>query len=750
MYINRLGMKKIIVIQILLSMAVTFGVAQNAPVLVTGEVFEREHGHLHPLIGANVYWSGTQIGTITDETGTFSIERNSQNNQLIVSFTGYASDTISIEDSIEISVVLEGSIELEGVEVVKRQKSTELSLINPLKIENVGEAELEKAACCNLSESFETNPSVDVSFTDAITGTKQIQMLGLAGPYTQITRENMPDIRGLSAIYGMEYIPGPWIESIQLNKGTGSVANGFESIAGQINVEFRKPETADRVYLNLFANTESRVEANLNLALKINEKWATGLLLHGRNQSIAMDNNGDGFMDKPTGNQYIFLNRWKYKGEHGWESQFGIKTTFNKSTGGQMGYNPELDEGLWGMEMRTERLEGWMKLGKVSESKPYQSFGIQLSGLTHNQQSLYGVKDYSGNQQSLYGNFIFQSIIGSTIHKYRAGASLQYDNYNENLDSLNFLREEIVPGGFFEYTYSPTEKLDIVAGIRADVHNNYGLFFTPRLHARYAIRDKSVLRLSAGRGQRTASILAENNSILASSRQVYIFGDNSRKPYGLDAETAWNFGVNFTQSFRLDYRDGTVSFDIYHTQFINQVVVDYDDSPQTIFFYNLDGKSNATSFQAQFDYEMIRRLDIRLAYRWYDINTDYQSGRMSKPLVATHRAFLNLAYSTRNHWKFDYTLQWHGSKRIPFTGTNPEEYQLPERSPDFFLMNAQISKEWWEKFEVYLGVENLLDYKQNDPILASDDPFGPYFDSSMIWGPVFGRMFYAGLRLRLK
>ena len=750
MFTNHTDMKRIFILQLLLCLMILNSRSQTTPGSISGRVFENEHGHLHPLIGANVYWSGTQQGTVTDTSGYFTIGNTNQSSSLVVSFTGYKPDTIYLENGEEITVVLNGSVELEEVEVVKRRRSTELSRIDPLNIHKIGEAELEKAACCNLSESFETNPSVDVSFTDAITGTRQIQMLGLAGPYTQITRENIPDIRGLSAVYGMEYIPGPWIESIQLIKGTGSVANGFESIAGQINVELRKPETADLLYLNAFLNSESRLEGNLNLAVKLNEKWSTGLLLHGRNQSVAMDKNDDSFMDSPTGNQYILLNRWKYSGKRGWESQFGIKTTFNKSLGGQMGYDPEQEEGLWGMDMKTDRIEGWLKLGKVSVSKPYQSFGIQISGLSHQQEALFGFKDYNGRQQSVYGNFIFQSILGSTMHKYRTGASIQYDRFDENLDSLDYSRNEFIPGVFLEYTFSPADNLDIVSGMRLDIHSNYGVFLTPRLHIRYAVTDKTILRFSGGRGQRTASIFAENNSVLASSRQVYILGDNPGKPYGLDAETAWNFGTNLTQFFQLDYREGSASIDFYHTRFTRQVVVDYDDSPQTILFYNLEGRSHASSLQIQFDYELIRRLDMRLAYRWYDVQTAYLSGMKSNPLVAKHRAFLNLAYSTRNHWKFDYTLQWYGSKRLPYTGSNPEEYRLNEKSPDFFLMNAQVSKEWREMFEIYLGVENILNFRQKDPILGSNDPFGPYFDSSMVWGPVFGRMFYLGLRLKIR
>ena len=724
--------------------------AQDALEVITGKVVESEHGHLHPLIGVNVYWAGTTLGTVTDEQGIFSIENTNALHMLVFSYAGYAPDTVHVHSNEPLKIILDQAIDLEEVEVVSRKKSTEFTMLNPIKVESIGETELEKAACCNLSESFETNPSVDVSFTDAITGTKQIQMLGLAGPYTQITRENMPDIRGLSAIYGMEYIPGPWIEGIQLNKGTGSVVNGFESIAGQINVELRKPESADRVYLNLFGNTESRMEGNLNLSQKINEKWWTGILLHAKNQQIAMDNNKDGFTDKPTGNQFIALNRWRYIGNDGWRSQFGIKGTMNSLIGGQIDYKPNIDEGFWGMEMNTQRLEAFLKVGKVSKKKSYQSMGTQYSGTMHKQESMFGNKLYIAEQLTGYVNIIFQSAFVDTRHKYRTGTSLQYDKIGETLDSLEFDREEIVPGVFFEYTFSPNPKLDIVAGIRGDYHNQFGFFATPRIHVRYAPVETSVFRMSAGRGQRTASVLAENSSVLASSRTIVMQSNGSNTPYGLEAEKAWNFGTNFTQKFRLDYRQGAFSIDAYHTRFINQVVVDLDYNTQSVLFYNLDGESYSTSLQAQLDYELIKRLDVRLAYRWYDVKTDYISGKISKPLVSTNRAFANFAYKTQNHWKFDYTLQWHGSKRIPSTEGNDLEYRLDSESPAFFLMNAQISKEWNEKFEIYIGGENLTDFKQENPILASDDPFGQYFDSSLIWGPVFGRMFYGGIRLKIK
>ncbi len=739
---------KLFIVFILLFQAFLGVTAQPAPEIITGKVFESEHGHHHPLSGANIYWAGTTQGTISIPDGSFSIERNSSTNLLVVSFAGCKSDTLVTDQLNYFEIILDNIYEIEVVEVVKRAKTTSFSMINPIKVEKISETELHKAACCNLSESFETNASVDVSFTDAITGTKQIQLLGLAGPYTQITRENIPDIRGLSAIYGLEYIPGTWIESIQLNKGTGSVINGFESIAGQINVELRKPESADKLYFNAYVNQDSRVEANLNLAQKINDKLSTGLLLHARTQRTEMDGNEDGFMDKPLGEQLIVLNRWNFHTPDRWESQVGIRATFNRNTGGQMGYSENAPSGLWGMNMETNRLEGWLKIGKVFDKNPSQSIGTQFSGLVHDHKSSFGKKQYAGNQKSLYANFIFQSV-QNIFHSYKAGFSFQYDDYTESLDSLNFLRQEMVPGVFAEYNFSPNDHFDLVMGMRADYHNLYGVFFTPRMHLRYALAEHSVMRFSAGRGQRTASIIAENNSVLASSRSFIIRPSEETFPYGLDKEVAWNFGTNFTQNFKLGYREGTFSADYYYTLFTSQVVVDMDQSPQEIIFYNLDGKSYASSMQVQLDYELLPRFDIRLAYRWYELRTQYLSGMLQKPLVSPHRSFANLAYRTRKHWSFDYTLQWNSSKRIPYTESNPVAYRLENHSPSFFLMNAQVSKQWAEKFDVYLGVENMLDYKQPNPILAASDPFSEYFDASLIWGPIFGRMFYAGVRFRI-
>lgn len=729
------------------------GGAQAVSEEIRGKVVENnDDGKKEPLVGVNVYWAGTNLGTSSDEHGLFQLNSTGKTNRLVFSYVGFQNDTIVVTPGKELLVVLDASVELEGVEVVQRRKSTEISMLNSIKVEQVGEKELLKAACCNLSESFETSPSIDVSFTDAVTGTRQIQMLGLSGPYVQMTREGIPDMRGLASVYGLTFIPGTWIESIQLNKGTGSVSNGYEAIAGQINVELRKPEEAERLYLNLFANTESRLEANLNLAHRFkNDKWSTALLLHAKDNSRKFDENSDRFMDMPLGNTYTLLNRWQYFGDDGLEFQFGVKGTTMDNRGGEVDFQSE-DAGStrkWGMSMEVQRLEGWGKIGKVFRNAPGSSVGLQLGGTTHEQDSYFGLNVYDARQQSFYSNLAYERFIGHDHHKIRAGISWQYDKFREQLNDTTFRREESVPGLYVEYTFLPSDRFTLVAGLRTDDHSLYGAFVTPRLHVRYAPAEKTVFRLSAGRGQRTASIIAENSGVLASSRQLVIQGKNNRDPYGFGPEIAWNLGLNLTQKFTLDYREGSISFDFYRADFSKQVVTDLDQSPQEAVFYELAGDSYSNSFQAQLDYEVLKRLDARLAYRWYDVKTTYGDELLKKPLLAGHRAFLNLGYEIRNHWKVDYTLNWQGRKRIPSTASNPEPYRLADYSPDFFLMNAQVSKTWNERFELYVGMENLTNYMQSNPVLASDQPFGPYFDSSLVWGPIFGRVTYFGLRFKL-
>lgn len=727
---------------------------------ISGMVYEKNtKGKQIPLVGASIQWVGTAVGTTTDELGHFLLKRNPNTQKIVIDYVGYQSDTIDMAGESMVAIVLTNNIMLDGVEIVSRRKSTEISFLNPIKTQLIDEKELLKAACCNLSESFETNPSVDVSFTDAVTGTRQIQMLGLAGPYVQTMRESMPDIRGLSSLFGFTYTPGAWVEGIQLNMGAGSVVNGFESITGQINVELRKPENSDKLYLNLYASEMGRLEANANFSHQINENWSTAVLLHGKYQQAENNRNNDDFLDMPLNNTFIGLNRWKYTSTNGLSAQFGIKATFIDQVSGQEGFNIDesaTDQGLWGTRLQTERIEGWAKIGKVFPSRPYASIGLQLSAAYHNQDAFFGLRPYNAEQTMLYANLIYQGIFNTTDHKFKTGLSFQYDDIEEsvgmnalgNLDVRLFERSESVPGAFFEYTFTHLEKFTAVAGLRGDYHNNYGFFATPRLHLRYAPNPNTAFRAAAGRGLRTANIFAENIGLFASNRSIFLTASSQDNPYNLDAEVAWNYGVNFTQSFNFNSRPATLSLDAYRTDFENQIVVDFETTQQ-VSFYNLDGSSFSNSLQAQLDVELLDRWDVRLAYRFNDVQTDYAQGQLERPFVARHRSFINTAYETTDQWKFDFTLNWQSTKRLPSTKDNPTAFQLEAQSPNFFLANAQISKGWGDTFEIYLGGENLFNFRQTDPIINSQNPFDDTFDSSLIWGPIFGRNVYVGMRWRL-
>jgi outer membrane receptor for ferrienterochelin and colicins len=720
---------------------------------ITGVVYETgEGGALLPLMGANIYWAGTTIGTTTGTDGGFVIELKNGIHYLVVSFMGYTNDTLLLREPARVEVQFSKALMLEEVQVVHRIKPTSVDYTSAYNIQNIHEKELTKAACCNLSESFETNPSVDAGLTDAVTGTRKIEMLGLAGPYVQIMRENMPDVRGLSALYGLTYTPGTWIEGIQLNMGAGSVVNGFESITGQINVELRKPQSSDKLFLNLYGNGDGRMEANIMTAYHINEKWSSSLLLHGNSRPFQLDHNEDGFMDHPTGNQIVALKRFQYAGDNGVHSQMGLKFVWVDQLGGQMAFDPGTSrdqQPYWGSGLNTKRLEGWAKIGKVFENKPYASMGFQLSGVVHRQDAYFGLTDYRADQQSVYSNLIYQSILGNTNHQYRTGISFQGDSYDETVGMDPYRRLELVPGAFLEYTFNYMDIFTAVGGFRADYHNIYGAFFTPRLHLRYEPVEKSVIRASLGRGQKTASIFAENMGLFATSRTLYLDDTSAELPYGLEPEVAWNFGINVTQGFQLGEAESVFKLDYYHTRFTNQVVVDLDRNPQEVHLYNLDGDSWSNSLQAQLDLEPLARYDIRIAYRINDVRTTYGELLLPRPLVAKHRTFINMAYTTKSLWSFDFTWSWQGAQRIPSTEGNPEPYQMDAYSPAFSLVNLQLGKTLFKRLELYAGIENLFAYTQKDPILAGDDPFGPWFDSSLIWGPVFGRKFYGGLRFRI-
>lgn len=715
---------------------------------------ENAKGKFEPMPNASVYWLGTGKGVVTDSLGVFEINTDTSTQKLVISYTGFKADTLTVVHANDLKVIMASKGQLNEVTIFSRQLGSFIPYLNPIRTQVMTGMELLKAACCNLSESFETNPSVDVSYNDAVTGSKQIQMLGISGNYTQLTVENLPGPRGLATPLGLNSIAGPWIESIQLTKGTGSVVNGFESIAGQINVELKKPESAEKLLGNIYVNDQGKTDLNLNVATKLNEKWATALLLHDNFMNNALDMNMDGFKDMPTGNTFSLVNRYKYDNSNGVLAQFGVKVLNDQKVGGETSFNENSDkytQNRYGLAINTQRYELFGKLGYVFPQQKFKSIGLQFNASDYQQASYFGLTNYNANQQSFYTNLIYQSIINSTIHKFRTGFSFQYDKYNEDYNLNSYVRKEIVPGTFFEYTYTPNDKWSVVAGIRGDNNNLYGSFITPRLNIRYEPVIGTVFRLSAGKGQRTANIFAENNSLFVSQRSLMIMGQNNSGAYSLNPEISWNKGISLDQKFNLFNNPATLSLDYFRNDFKNQVIVDIE-SAKKIHIYNLAGKSYSNSFQAEVNMTPVTKLDLRVAYRYFDVKQTYSGNLLDRPFIAKHRAFLSVDYATNNDWKFNYTVTFNGKKRI----VNPYESYVsfipPTSSPSYYLMNAQVSKSFGinNPMDIYVGVENISNFFQQNTILSADDPFGPNFDASMIWGPVTGRMLYLGWRIKIK
>lgn len=700
-------------------------------------------GKTQPVGGALVAVLHTTNGVATDSAGAFALNGvNADTDELVVSAMSYRTDTIALNGNTLLTISLT-PLELKAVEV-KRKKASRIEL-SARNVEVITSADLVKDACCNLSESFESSATVDVNFTDAVSGARQIRMLGLDGVYTQIMVENIPSIRALGNTFGMNYIPGPLMNSIQLNKGAGSVVNGYESVTGQINVEFKKPLTSDRLFVNLYLNQDMRTELNIISAEKISKRWSTLNAAHGQLNWWKMDFNKDGYMDNPMVKNLNLFNRFIYESGKVFGFWTGLAVNLEDRSGGAMNFNPKEDrftQNTWGLRLKTNRVEAF---AKTSFTLPKENFiGIQYKYTYHHQGGYVGRRDYDGLQHSGYLNLIYQKNLKKRDDLLKFGVSAQTDYVHEQFDTFNRKRLEIVPGVFSEATFSfgKNKNVVMVGGLRGDYHNLYRFFITPRLNIKWNIIPDLSLRVSGGRGYRVPTIFAENFGLLSSSRVLNI---DSKIKY----EEAWNYGASLTYKFNLGFREGSISVDYYRTDFIHQLVVDLEET-RRLQFYAVDGGSFANATQAEISYEVFKGFDLKLAYKYEQAKTNYQSGRKIIPLRPQHRGLVTLQYTTTNQrWRFNTGFNWFGKTRIPETTVNDEVNQRPLRSKDFFQLNAQITfklKQW----EVYLGGENLTNFSQKQPIIAGSQPFSDQFDASMIWAPLRGAMVFAGFRFTLK
>lgn len=695
-----------------------------------------------PVAGANLFWMGTTQGATTSADGSFSLAKPAGKHMLVVSFIGFENDTIHVNGRDEtLDIVLREGVELSEVNVVSRKLGTMKLRGSVMNEDMISSAELTRAACCNLGESFVTNPSVDVTYSDAATGAKQIKLLGLSGTYVQMMTENIPNFRGVAAPYGLGYVPGPWMQSIQVSKGSASVKNGYEAITGQINVEFKKPQLpeADWLSVNLFGSTTNRYEANADATVKLSKRWSTSLLAHYENETKAHDSNDDGFADIPQVKQYNVWNRWAYMGDR-YVFQAGIKALSEDRNSGQVSHGGSHSADPYKISIGTDRYEAFTKNAYIFDKEKNTNLALILSGSLHKQDAVYGRKLYDVDQHNAYASLLFETELGKR-HSLSAGLSFNYDSYNQRYRLTNDAEQpltrrfvkEAVPGAYVQYTYNLDDKLILMGGIRGDRSSEYGYFVTPRFHVKYNPNEYAHFRLSAGKGYRTNHVLAENNYLLASSRRI----DIARN---LDQDEAWNYGASASFYVPLFGKTLNLNAEYYYTDFLKQVVVDMDTDPHAVLFYNLGGRSYSQVFQVEATYPFFPGFTLTAAYRWTDAKTTYDGQLREKPLTGKYKGLLTASYQTPlGLWQFDATLQLNGGGRMPTPYEQGDgAWSWEHRYNGFEQLSAQVTR-YFRNWSVYVGGENLTNFKQKNPIIDASDPWGSNFDATMVGGRCMGQ-----------
>lgn len=697
----------------------------------------------NPLVGANIIWEGAKTGAITNSEGEALLDAVGLPDRIITSYIGFRNDTTSLSESIphHLDVVMKTEAELDEITIAARKNAYTISEVSALKAELLSEHELTKGACCNLSESFETNASVDVEYSDAITGATEINFLGLGGVYAQMLTENVAIIRGLASSFGLTYIPGSWVDNIKISKGAGSVVDGYEAITGSIALCYKGITANEKLYVDVFGNHFGRFESNIHGNFKVGkkEKWSTFMAGNAGQMKVKVDKNDDAFLDFPLLDRYIFMNKWDYNSEK-LTQQFAVKGLHEKRQGGQTQFLKARDfgtEDAYGVGIRTNRIESFYKMSYRLEGRPH-SIATISSFIWHDEENFFGNNQYTGSQMNFNTRFIYRSIVKNTFHNLDVGGSFAYDRYDETYNDLDFFREEIVPGIFAEYTFNNRDNIVIVAGIRGDYHNLFGFQYSPRLHTKFNLSPTTTLRVSGGRGFRTVNIFAEQKALFASSREL-MFESNR------NFEAAWNYGISMTQKFTLGGREGHVSADFFRTDFEEMYMVDIFGGDNMIHISNNKQKAYSNSLLIETVYEVVKNLDVKIAYKLDDVKATYDGRLLQMPTTYRNKGLIAVSYMTPDKkWQLDMNSQIHGKHSL-----SDLDSDLPFFSPRFVTLNMKVEHFFNKGFSMYIGGENITNYRQSNPIAGADNPFGTAFDASQVWGPVVGGLFYAGIRYKL-
>ncbi len=633
---------------------------------------------------------------------------------------------------------------LEEVSIQQRKSEGMTRLGGAQNGTQLGQDELFRAACCNLGESFIANPSVDVNYNDAAVGARQIKLLGLSGQYVQMLLENQPVTLGAAMPYQLGYVPGAWMKSIAVSKGASSVKNGPQSITGQINVEYLKPEDDPGLMLNLYTDSRLKTEANAMGNIHINHHLSTELLAHYERDFMHMDEDGDGWHDSPNLKQMHFQNRWKYqKGRYIMHAGLGYLK--EEREGGQLLDLPNAVAPIYRVLIGADRADAYMKHAVLLNREHNTNLALLATGSLYNLDGTFGAKTYTDHQRSMNSQLVLEHDF-SEAHNLSSGISLSADQMDEmavlnaSNSAYRTLTAEYTPGLFAQYTYKPTYKFTLMAGLRGDHSTLYDrTYLTPRLHVKWVPADWLTLRASTGKGYRTPHPLAENHYLLTSGRKLVI--------EDVKMEEAWNSGISFAFHIPLWEKTLTLNADYYYTDFVNQAVVDFDSDPTRITIADLDGRSFSHTMQIDASYDLTEDLNLLAAFRYNHVLCTYGGLLMEKPLQSRYKGLLTLSWKPMLAlWQFDLTLQLNGGGRVPAhyaaNGTLVDGGSFPA----YPQINLQITREF-RHFSLYVGGENLTNYRQPNPVINATDPWSSTFDPTLVWGPVHGIMAYAGVRM---
>lgn len=654
---------------------------------------------------------------------------------------------------------------LDAAVFVSRQAGNYLSKGKEIRTEVISAAGLCKMACCNLAESFENSASVTVGYSDAVTGARQIRLLGLSGVYTQMLDETRPVMRGLSAPFGLSYVPGQWLESIQIAKGSSSVINGVECMTGQINMEHRKPTDEKPLFINGAVMSDTKMDLNIASSLQMGYKWSTVILGHVSGNIEAHDMNNDGFLDEPKMLQFNLSNRWLYQADNGVQVRFGVRAIQDKRDGGQI----LAIQNRWTSDILNRSLNGYLKVGVPLNEDNSQNIALVADYNYQDMDSGFGTKTYDAGQHSAFANLLYQNVINDS-HRFTLGLNGTFDRYDEVIRRLapqgaDFILKEdsgitdlANAGVFGEYTYHAGEKFSAIAGLRGDWFYKQGFKVSPRVTLKYMPVDEIVIRANGGRGLRYSTPLVDNIGVFSTGKD-YIGAYNDHI-----LEDAWTFGGNITYYMPFGASSNTyLSFDYFRTQFAQQMVVDYEYGLNEIHFYALDGNRSFTdNYQVDFSVDPVERFNITATFRYTNAKIELAGkGLVEKPMTSRFKGVLNLQYATNlNKWIFDFTASLNGSCRVYnfMEGLKDADGNLlykDGRTPVYPLLYAQVTRRF-KGWDVYIGAENLTNFRQKNVILGSVkdqngyvNAFQPSFDASCVWGPLMGIKAHIGFRFTL-